>query len=163
MVLYKESRVIKRTIPLVLLASLLSLALAACSSSGETPTSTTQPSSPSPVPRAPAEEPVEGEAAGGGEQATGTEVFVSLQDPGGSGAYVFDADEFTFSVGDTITFVVESETEFHTFTVQDLDINVTALGGTTGEATVTLDTAGTFTLICVPHQGQGMVGTITVQ
>jgi plastocyanin len=162
MVLYKENSVIKRTIPLMLLAGLLSLALAACGSGGEIATST-QPSSPSPVPRAPAEEPADGEAAGGGEQAKGTEVFVSLQDPGGSGSYVFDADEFMFSVGETITFVVESETEFHTFTVQDLDINVSAPGGATGEATVTLDTAGTFELICVPHKALGMVGTITVQ
>ena len=157
---FKEHRLIKRTISLVLLVGVLSLALAACGGS-ETST-TTQPSSPSPVPRAPAEEPADGEAANG-EQATGTEVFVSLQDPGGSGSYMFDADEFNFDVGDTITFVVEAETEFHTFTVTDLDINISVPGGATGESTVTFDTAGTFNLICIPHQALGMVGTITVQ
>ena len=102
---HKEYRLIKRTIPLALLAGVLSLAFVACGG-GETFTAT-QPSSPSPVPRAPAEESANGETAGSGEQATGTEVFVSLQDPGGSGSYGFDADEFTFSVGDVITFVVE--------------------------------------------------------
>ncbi len=157
---FKEYRLIKRTISLALLVGVLSLALAACGSS-ET-SAIPQPSSPSPVPRAPAQEPADGETANGEQQATGTEVFVSLQDPGGSGSYLFDTDEFTFGVGDTITFVVEAETEFHTFTVTDLDINISVPGGATGESTVTFDTAGTFNLICIPHQALGMVGTITI-
>lgn len=158
---FMEYRLIKRTISLALLVGVLSLALAACGSSATS--TTTQPSSPSPVPRAPAEESTDGETANGEQQATGTEVFVSLQDPGGSGSYVFDTDEFTFDVGDTITFVVEAEAEFHTFTVTDLDINIAVPGGTTEESTVKFDTAGTFNLICIPHQALGMVGTITIR
>jgi plastocyanin len=158
---HKEHRLIKRTIALALLAGVLSLAFAACS--GTESSTATQPSSPSPVPRAPTEEPADGETATGEQEATGTEVFVSLRDPGGSGSYVFDADDFEFDVGDTITFVVESETEFHTFTVTDLDINISVPGGATEASTVTFDTAGTFNLICIPHQALGMVGTITVR
>ena len=45
----------------------------------------------------------------------------------------------------------------------DLDINVSAPGGATQEATVTFDAAGTYNLICIPHQALGMVGTITVE
>lgn len=154
---------IKRNIPLLMLAGLLSLALAACGGGGSDGSTGVQPASPSPVPRAPVEESADGEAANGGEQTKGTEVFVALQDPGGSGSYVFDPDAFTFGVGDIVTFVLESETEFHTFTVADLDINVSAPGGATQEATVTFDAAGTYNLICIPHQALGMVGTITVE
>ena len=86
-----------------------------------------------------------------------------MQDPGGSGEYIYDPDDFTFAVGDVITFVLESESEFHTFTVPDLDINVSVQSGMTDDTTFTFDTAGTYELICVPHQALGMVGTITVQ
>ncbi len=150
---------IKRTIPLLLLAGLLSLVLAACGSESAT---STQPASPSAVPRAPSEEPANGDATGG-DQATGTEVFVSLQDPPGTGSYAFDPEDFTFSVGETVTLVMESEAEFHTFTIEDLNININVPGGVTEKLTVTFDTAGTYTLICIPHQTLGMVGTVTVQ
>ena len=57
------------------------------------------------------------------------EIAVSAQDPGGSGTYMFDPADLNLCVGDTITFTVTSETEFHTFTVDDLGINVSILGG----------------------------------
>lgn len=88
---------------------------------------------------------------------------VSLQDPGGSGAYIFDPADLTFGVGDTVTLELTSEGEFHTFTVDDLGIDVPVDAGATETLTFTFDTAGTFDLICVPHEALGMVGTITVQ
>ncbi|MDP6455602.1 MAG: cupredoxin domain-containing protein [SAR202 cluster bacterium] len=93
----------------------------------------------------------------------GTAFEVSLQDPGGSGSYVFSPADLTFSVGDTVSFSLTSEKEFHTFTVDDLGIAENVNAETTVDLTFTFDTAGTFELICVPHEALGMVGTITVQ
>lgn len=88
---------------------------------------------------------------------------VSLQDPSGSGAYLFGPTELTFGVGETVTLQLTSEGEFHTFTVDDLGIDVGVDPGATETLTFTFDRAGTFELICIPHEALGMVGTITVQ
>ena len=154
---------IKQTIALVLVAGLAVVALAACSGIGVAETAGVQPASPPPVPRAPSDQIADGAGGNGGSQIRGTEVFVSMQDPGGSGEYIYDPADLSFAVGDVITFVLESESEFHTFTVPDLDINVSVQSGMTADTTFTFDTAGTYELICVPHQALGMVGTITVQ
>ena len=53
----------------------------------------------------------------------GTAFDVGLEDPGGSGEYVFDSKELTFQVGDVIAFTLSAETEFHTFTVDELGID----------------------------------------
>jgi nitrite reductase (NO-forming) len=95
--------------------------------------------------------------------ATGDDTFVSLQDPSGSGEYIFDEADLTFGVGESVNFVLEAEGEFHTFTVEELGINVAVTAGSTQELSFTFDTAGTYELICVPHNALGMVGTITVQ
>ena len=154
---------IKQTIAFVLFAGLAVAALAACSGIGIAETASVQPASPPPVPRAPSDEVADGEGGNGTSQIRGMEVFVSMQDPGGSGEYIFDPDDFSFAVGDVITFVMEAESEFHTFTVPDLDINVSVQSGMTADTTFTFGTAGTYELICVPHQALGMVGTISVQ
>lgn len=93
----------------------------------------------------------------------GTQVEVRLRDEAGSGAYIFDPGELTFNVGDSINFVIESETEFHTFTVEDLEIDAAADAGESVEFNFKFDRAGTFQLVCIPHETQGMVGTITVR
>ena len=89
-------------------------------------------------------------------------VCVTLDDPGGGGTYAFDPSDFVFRVGDTVTFDLSAETDFHTFTIDDLGIDVEVDGGTTQTLTFTFDKTGTFDLICIPHQAL-MVGTITVQ
>jgi plastocyanin len=86
-----------------------------------------------------------------------------MQDPTGSGEYIFDPAELSFSVGETVTFDLTSEGEFHTFTITELDINAAVNAGDTASIEVTFDTAGTYELICIPHQALGMVGTITVE
>ena len=93
----------------------------------------------------------------------GTQVDVRLRDEAGSGAYLFDPGELTFSVGDSINFVIESETEFHTFTVEELEIDAAADAGESVEFNFKFDRAGTFQIVCIPHETQGMVGTITVR
>ncbi len=93
----------------------------------------------------------------------GTQVDVRLRDEAGSGSYLFDPGELTFNVGDSINFVIESETEFHTFTVEELGIDAASDAGDPVAFNFKFDRAGTFQLICIPHESQGMVGAITVQ
>lgn len=92
----------------------------------------------------------------------GTFVKVVSEDPGGSGQYRFNPSELDFKVGETVTFSMTAETDFHTFTVDDLGIDESAEGGETVVFTFTFDRAGAFELICIPHQAFGMVGIITV-
>ena len=90
-------------------------------------------------------------------------VDVNNQDPNGSGSYKFSPDEIVLSAGETIQFNITAETEFHTFTVDDLEIDVSVDAGQTEKLVFTFEKAGTYRLYCIPHEAQGMVATITVQ
>ena len=79
-----------------------------------------------------------------------------------SGSYAFDPSELVFSVGDTVTFSLTSEAEFHTFTVDELGIDEAVIAHEEATLTFTFQKTGTFELICIPHETLGMVGTITV-
>ena len=92
----------------------------------------------------------------------GRVVRIDNQDKGGSGVYQFVPSELNFQVGDTVTFEITAETEFHTFTVDDLGIDVSLEAGETVTHTYTFDKAGVFKLLCIPHETFGMTGTITV-
>ena len=92
----------------------------------------------------------------------GRVVRIDNQDKGGSGVYQFVPSELDFQVGDTVTFEITAETEFHTFTVDDLGIDVSLEAGETVTHTYTFDKAGVFKLLCIPHETFGMTGTITV-
>ena len=157
----------RRFVPITVIAGFVGLVAIACGG-GASPAPAPQPQSP-PVPPPAAAPAAPGSSSGTSGQAPqtaapgGTEFEVNLQDPGGSGTYVFDPDKMTFSVGDSISFTFKAETEFHTFTVDDLDIDVEVDGGETVTFTHTFDQAGTFELICIPHVSLGMMGEITVQ
>lgn len=86
----------------------------------------------------------------------------NLVDPDGSGQYQFDPSRWTFRVGQEVNFILRAETEFHTFTVDDLGIDLSVVGVRTENFTFTFDRPGEYRLICIPHQALGMVGTITV-
>ncbi len=90
-------------------------------------------------------------------------VKVENQDIGGSGEYKFVPSEFNFKVGQTVTFDVSAETEFHTFTVDELGIDLELDAGETVTFTHTFDRAGSFELTCIPHQVFGMTGVIVVE
>lgn len=92
-----------------------------------------------------------------------TRITVTNQDPAGSGSYKFDPSELTFSVGEKVEFTITAESEFHTFTVDDLGIDVAIDGGDTETLTFTFDKPGEYELICIPHEVLGMIGTITVE
>lgn len=90
-------------------------------------------------------------------------VHIINRDQRGSGEYRFDPSELRFKVGQEVTFALISETEFHTFTVNELDIDVSMDAGETVLFTFTFDRPGTYELICIPHKTLGMVGEIIVE
>ena len=157
-------RALPRLLPAVLVLVVLAAAIAAaCGGGGEDPTPDSGRRSPSPPPAAPQATPTppadsgsNGPVVGGGKPIT-----VVNEDVGGSGAYAFNPPELTFSVGEAVTFTLTAETEFHTFTVEDLDIDQSLEAGETQKFNFTFDKAGTFSLICLAHPQ--MTGTITVQ
>ena len=148
------------------------LVLATACTTSEPPIVRTSGMSPSPPPSAPVElvarvadavtEPVKESRATTGE-VEGDPFEVNLEDPGGSGSYAYDPVDLTFNVGDVIAFTLTAETEFHTFTVDDLDIDEAVDASDTIRFSFTFDQPGTYELICIPHETQGMVGTITVR
>lgn len=156
----------KRLLGLAVLGAFVVLAAVACGEGiPEPPAPTAAPRiSPPPPPPAPtvAVQPSNGgpsdQPSGGG-----TPISVNLEDIGGSGEYAYNPSEMTFSAGETVTFTLTSETEYHTFEVDDLDIYVDVEAGDTQTFTFTFDNPGTYELLCTPHLTQGMIGTITVQ
>lgn len=73
--------------------------------------------------------------------------------------------QLTASPGQTIT-IVNSGEAVHNFTVSELGANVPLPVGMTASWTVPADAApGTYDFICAEpgHEGQGMVGTLTIQ
>ena len=121
-------------------------------------------------------------ACGGGEEATPTPTQASaatatptlsagVTEPAGEvvnvqlteNPFTFNPADLTFEVGKAYTLSFQEPGEFHTFTVAELGISILINAGETVSEPVTFDQVGTFKLICVPHEGTGMVGTITVQ
>lgn len=76
---------------------------------------------------------------------------------------MFEPADLTFSVRKTVTLVLRSETQFHTFTVEALGIDIGVDGGKTEKLEHTFDKAGTYDLICIPREALGMTGTIIVK
>ncbi len=66
---------------------------------------------------------------------------ISLQDPAGSGDYQFDQSELSFANGEWASFTITSENEFHTFTVEALDIDVSVDGRVTETLGITFEEA----------------------
>lgn len=157
-------RALPRLLPAVLVLVVLSAAIAAaCGGGGEDPTPDSGRRSPSPPPAAPQATPTPPEDSGpnGPVVGGGKPITVVNEDVGGSGAYAFNPSSLSFSVGEAVTFTLTAETEFHTFTVEDLDIDQSLEAGETQKFNFTFDKAGTFSLICLAHPQ--MTGTITVQ
>ena len=146
-----------------LLVAVVAIAAVACGQPAPTEPSVTiiQRASPPIPPPAPTKEP-----GGPGEEEeaiVGTPVTVQLADNGGVGPFLFDPEDFTFAVGEGVNFTFIAEAAFHTFTVNDLDINVEVNAGETTGFDFIFEEPGTYALVCVPHEALGMVGTITVQ
>ena len=93
----------------------------------------------------------------------GTPLTVNLLDNGGAGPFSFEPLEFTFKRGDVVNFTFIADGAFHTFTVNDLEINVEINVGEASGLDFEFTEAGTYKLICIPHEAQGMVGEIVVE
>ena len=153
----------RRFVALVVVIEMMAVMAFACGSETETESSVEQPVSP-PIPARPdTPVPVQSSANASETGNSGTPHSVALQDVGGSGEYVYAPNEFAFSVGEKVTFTFTAETEFHTFTVDDLEIDVSVDAESSEKFTFTFDKPGTYNIICIPHETQGMLGTITVQ
>ena len=101
----------------------------------------------------------EAEASSAGSSDRSLDVL--MQDEGGN--YVYSPAEITVSAGETLELVLTSQNEFHSFTVDDLDIDMEVEAGETEELVFTFDKPGTYDFICIPHETLGMVGQIIVQ
>ena len=158
----------KRVILQGMIAILLSAVLAACGGGDDDAPASQAPSSPpppataasvadgasAPTTAAPAQ------AAPGG----GRSITIINGDVGGpTGKYEFVPNDLNFKVGETVNLILQAETEFHTFTVDELDIDASLDAGDTVTLTYTFDKPGTFELVCLVHESNGMTGTITVQ
>jgi plastocyanin len=158
---------VRRLLTIAIFSAVTVALLAAACGSDPDPTPVPQQSPPPPPPAAQPTTPAETPASTANVPTGCSEGDISFkienQDIGGSGSYVFAPSDLTFNVGDTICFTVNAETEFHTFTVDALSIDVSLDPGTTETFNHTFGEAGEFELICIPHQALGMVGTITVQ
>ena len=146
-----------------LLAAAVAIAAVACGQPAPTEPSMTiiQRASP-PIP-APAPTKVPGEEDKDSVVIDGTKVTVQMIDNGGAGPMSYDPGDFAFSVGEGVNFTFIAEAAFHTFTVNDLDINVEVNAGEAKGLDFVFEEPGTYALVCVPHEALGMVGTITVQ
>ena len=117
-------KVNRRFVVLVAVVGIMAVMVFACSSEIETESSIEQPASP-PIPVRPdTPVPVSSSSNSSGNGDAGKPLSVKLQDVGGSGEYLYSPNEFAFSVGEKVTFTFTAETEFHTFTVDDLEIDV---------------------------------------
>jgi len=98
---------------------------------------------------------------------------------GPGGAYAFDPEEYTVSVGETVTWYFASPS--HNVGCRPGDDSQVALpdgadpfasydDGSVGQTVPqgetyehTFETAGEYTYVCIPHSRQGMVGTVVVE
>ncbi len=155
----------KRMVLIALGGVLLVILVAACGSSDETEISTS-PSEPassqSAADAASDQSAADTTATEPVEEAEGVVKLVN-QDEGGSGDYRFVPSSFTFKQGETVTFSMTSETEFHTFNLDDLGVSQSVEGGETVRFTITFDTKGNFRFYCIPHEDLGMEGTLRVE
>ena len=65
--------------------------------------------------------------------------------------------------GESVSYTLKGETEFHTFTIAAFGIDEPVGAGETVTGCFTFSEPGEYELICVPHEALGMVGTIVVE
>lgn len=115
-------------------------------------------------------------AACSGDDATGTSVAMTA-------GQTFDPEELTVTAGQTVTWTNESS-ESHTVTASEDGLpegaSYFASGGASSEDAarddledgllsegetfeLTFDEPGAYRYVCIPHEEQGMVGTIVVE
>ena len=114
-----------------------------------------------PPPPAPTTPPAADSQVSATSAVSGRVITVALKDE--NTEYMFDPGDIAVSSGETVTIEMTSQSEFHSFTVDKLGIDVEVEAGETQTFTFTFDKPGTYDLICIPHETLGMVGKIIVQ
>lgn len=122
---------------------LVSLVAAACGGGGE--------KAPAPKPAAPAAPAAPAPGA----------ITIDLKTT--SNPYRWGPDKLELQAGKDYAIKIAVDKEFHTFTVKDLKIEANLDPDKTVTVALKVDKAGTYQLICVPHESLGMVATITVK
>ncbi|MBI4311671.1 MAG: cupredoxin domain-containing protein [Chloroflexi bacterium] len=132
-----------------------SLALAACGGSEPAPTATATKAPPTATntPRPPAPTPTTPPAT------TGDNVIKvsATENP-----YTWVPNKLDLKVGQEYTVEIAAPKEFHTFTINDLGVNIIVNPGQAMTQKFTPTKAGTFKLSCLPHESLGMVGEVVV-
>lgn len=77
--------------------------------------------------------------------------------------YKFEPSSITVKKGEKIRLILTSKDIYHTFTIDELGINIEVSPGQTVTREIVADRSGTFRLYCVPHESLGMVGEFTVE
>ena len=125
----------------------------ACSSGGDTvpiPTPTIAPPPTTVTALSPSPSPANGES-----------ILIEVQ--ANSNPYIFSPATLELEAGVPYRFLITGDAEFHTFTANDLGINVNLLANTSETIEFVANQPGTYHLICIPHELQGMTGTIKVR
>ncbi len=105
-------------------------------------------------------------ACGGGEETASGEMG---EDPGGGITTTvvakdnsFDTAKLEFQPGAEVTVTLENQGEAeHTFSIEELDVEVEAHGGESAETTFTVPDSGTYEFFCEYHPDD-MTGTLAV-
>ena len=94
---------------------------------------------------------------------TGTQVSIVNGDPGGkTGKYLFTPNTLSFKKGESVDFTLTAESEVHNFNVEQLKLDTDINAGETLSFNYVFDKVGTYKYICIFHEANGMVGTISV-
>lgn len=80
-------------------------------------------------------------------------------------SFAFEPEEVTVQAGEAIAIVLRSEDDVHDFTVDDLEVHVTADSGSTSIGGLQVDDPGRYTFYCSVegHREAGMEGTLVVE
>jgi len=76
--------------------------------------------------------------------------------------YKFKPNSISVKAGEKVVLKVKSRDIRHTFTVDELGIDIHLAGGQTIVQEFTAPRSGTFRLYCEPHRNRGQVGTFKV-
>lgn len=88
--------------------------------------------------------------------AQGQEITVSMEDN------FFEPANITVEPGTTVTWVQNGNNPHTTTSYDGLWDSGMIEGGSGGTFSFTFDEPGTYDYFCIPHEGQGMVGSVTV-